>query len=219
MFKNFSWSEFLANPDVPGRDFDAFVEGRVSMVFGFSRDLGRIKELLAKKRKAVGKLISERVIRVSFLPQFGDPRSSSSRKVIANVLAFSVPRTTKNPDIAWRFLKFAARKENLRSFYNAVKLPTARLDLITEQASEPNIGIFVRQAKFARSNLLPIPRTQFQSGFEQLVSEVNAGKTGTEKGLYSLEQKFTDQLQRRLKRESAIKAASKKLQTSVTDEN
>ena len=189
------------------------------MVFGFARDLARIKELLAKKKQTGEKLISKKVIRVGFLPQFGDPRSSGSRKVIANVLAFSVPRTTQNPDIAWRFLKFAARKENLRSFYNAVKLPTARLDLITEQASDPDIGIFVRQAKFARSNLFPMPRNQFQSGFEQLVSEVNAGKTGTEKGLYGLEQKFTNQLQRRLKRESAIKAASKKLQISTEDEN
>jgi len=185
---------------------ETFVHGKVSMIFGYSRDLERIKNLI-ETRKAKGEItISEKNVRVAFFPQFEDPNVSASREIIGHVRALAVPRTSKNSEIAWKFLKFAIKKDNLKSFNDLSGLPTARLDLIQEQESIPHLGIFVRQAKFARPNFMPISKSEFYTGFTNLVLDINAGTMAVENSLKNLENQWNAILQRKLYRDNYLKS-------------
>lgn len=206
-YKHFSWNEDIVAPTAEGRDFLPFLRGETSMVFGYTRDLDRMKSLAKEMGKGdLNALIAEENIRVGFLPQFEDPEKSHTRSVIGKVWAFAVPRGAQQSAISWAFLKFAGKKDNAVSFHEVSQLPTARLDLISEQADAPDIGIFVRQAKFAKPNFLPLDRAQFESEFADLITQINVGKTTIEKGLSTLETDLTQRVLKQQNREKKIQS-------------
>ncbi len=217
-FKNFSWTDLLADAYSSEKEYDPFVQEKVSMVFGFAKDFERLKNLRKKRDKVGAKIIPEKSIRVAFLPQIEDPNSSHTREVVAKVKALAVPRTAKNPETAWRFLKFAIKEDNLRSFFNETNLPTPRLSLIPEQEAEPGIGIFVRQAKFARPNLTPMSKKEIIRGLKDVVIQVNNGKGTSNKGLQNLESILTGKLRRKASHERAIGQRKKKEEESKKSE-
>jgi len=201
-FKNFSWSEFLANPNSEYKDFETFVKGKVSMVFGYSRDYQKIKNLIKEKKSLSG--LSEKNLRVAFFPQFQNPNQSNEKELIGKIRVLSVPKNSKYPKISWDFLKFVAKKDNIRSFHEATDLPTSRLDLISEQEAKPHIGIFVRQAKFARTHFLPIKMDLFKDGLSQLISDINSGKISIEQSLKNLSNKWNNVLKKKQQIEKII---------------
>ncbi len=204
-YDNFSWSEFLASAQFSEKDFGTFAKGKVSMVFGFSRDLEKIKDIIKSLKNTGGKPISEKSIRVAFLPQVEDPNVSHYRVVKANLFALAVPRTTKQSKIAWSFLKFTAKKDQHQDFYEETGLPTPLLSLLSEQEQESELGIFVRQAKFARPNLIPLSKEEYNTGFKKTTLLVNNGEVLPRNGLKSLENEFTELLTKRKRQMQLIK--------------
>lgn len=148
-FRHYTWNEFVAPAGQPWADYKEFLRGNVTMVFGYSRDLDRLKLLRTELQQKRQTVIPENDIRVTFLPQINDPSSTPVRQVVGKVYSLAVSRHSEFPDIAWDFLKFAITKDNLQTWHEKTKLPTPRLDLLTEQEATPFLGIFVRQAKFA----------------------------------------------------------------------
>ncbi len=192
-FKYYSWSEFLAHKSTKYKNFETFAKGQVSMVFGYSGDLEIIKEVINNQSKNRKKTILEKNIRVTFFPQVEDPTLGGIRKVTAKVHALAVPKTTNKPKLAWNFLKFAIRKENLQSFFDETLLPTPRVDMIKEQETNPKVGIFVRQAKYARANILPrsISKSYLENGFNNIVTIVNKGTGSADRLLQNFELEVT----------------------------
>jgi ABC-type glycerol-3-phosphate transport system substrate-binding protein len=203
VFKNFSWSQFLANPESLDKDFETFAKGKVSMVFGFSKDYNRLRDLILKLRQAGDTNVSEKNLRVALLPQLLDPKA---REVVAYVRGLAVPRTSENATIAWKFLKFVIRKENLSEFHAFTDLPTPRLDLLSEQESAPHLGLFVRQAKFARPNIMPLSERTFQSGLGGLVNRINEGSIPSSVGLTQLQESFTQEIRDQINRERLLES-------------
>ena len=150
------------------------------------------------------KKISEKNIQVTYLPQFEDPNLSPSRVVIGKVKALAVPKTSKYKETAWRFLKFAIRKENLQNFYKETQIPTPRVDLIPEQENDPQIGIYVRQAKYAKSHILAWPRENIISEFDKMILLINKGKTNISKALNAIGTNINTALKSHLQRKSEI---------------
>lgn len=206
-YKNYAWNEMLADKNEFSRDFNTFIKGKTSIVFGFSRDLDLIKKKITGWNTQDGKRISEKNVRIDFLPQMED----GSKMVVAKVLGFAVPVTAEHQPLSWSFLKFLAKKEVASSFHNATKLPTARLDLIVEQASDPELGFFVRQAKFAKNNFSSIDSGELKKNFTELAQEVVTKKTNVSlKLLKNLETKITKNLKEYLTLEKQIKRPIKK---------
>lgn len=215
-YKNYSWNEMLADKEEFGRDFNTFIKGKTSIVFGFSRDFDLIKKKIANWNIKDGKHISEKNIRVDFFPQFTDEKNISNKLVVANVLGFAVPRTAEHSNLSWSFLKFLAKKDIASSFHNATRLPTARLDLIVEQSADPEIGFFVRQAKFAKNNFLPVDRKEFKREISTLVQEIINKKINSSlKLLKNLERKISEELKEYLTLEKVIQRPVKKQPTSA----
>ena len=192
-FKHYSWSEFLAHEATKYKNFETFAKGDVSMIFGYSGDIKTIKNVIGNQSKNRQKTISEKNIRVTFFPQVEDPGLGGTRKIVAKVHALAVPKTTNKPKLAWNFLKFAIRKENLQSFFDETSLPTPRVDMLKEQETDPEVGIFVRQAKYARANILPfgISREYLSDGFKEVISTVNKGTGTANRGMQNLELQVT----------------------------
>lgn len=203
-YKNFSWNQHLAAYDDVNREFTSFVNGDVSMVFVSPEDIYTLQTLIASNKSLLSGTISEKNMHVAFLPQILDPENSTSRVILGELFAGAVPRMTPFSDQAWRFLKYLSKKDTQSGFHDATKLPTARLDLIVEQAAEPEIGIFARQAKFARSNLIPTDKNSFRRQLEMVVQRVNEGEDA-EKLLRSLETEMTYERREELKRDKMIK--------------
>ena len=111
-YLNFSWNELLASPKDINKDFTAFANGDVSMVFAHPADIAKIKTLISENSKLSSSTINEKNMHVAMLPQSTDPDSSASRVVLGNLLAGAVPHTTKYSDQAWRFLKFLSKKDS-----------------------------------------------------------------------------------------------------------
>jgi len=198
-YKNFSWSKFLANPTDEYKDFKTFANGDVSMVFGYSQDYQKVKDMLQTPET-----ISPNNFRVAPFPQYQTPQNSASKEIIGKVRVLAVPNTTKHPELAWKFLKFAVKQENLRSYHKATGLPTSRLDLITEQQSEPHIGVFVKQAKFARPNLIPFTEEKYKTDLGTLIQEINDHKISVGRGLKILEMKWNAYLNDKLSRQQLL---------------
>lgn len=179
-FKQFSWTKQLIESESE-KDFDAFVRGKTAMVFGYPTDVDYLKELIAKTSRS----IAGKSIATALFPQ----NSNKSKDLLAKVKAFAVPKTARNPEVSWNFLKYMSKKKIHQKFFETTKIPTARLDLITEQAQTPLIDTFVRQAKFARTLVFPkpIPQEDFDEDLKKIFATTKFGTTQLQKVLRQYE--------------------------------
>ncbi|MEY4722787.1 MAG: hypothetical protein RLZZ324_300 [Candidatus Parcubacteria bacterium] len=127
---NYSWNDSMP------LSLDAFVTGRAAFFFGFPADAAVIR------MRAPGLDFG-----VAPLPQI-DP---SAPKNLASYPVEVVSKKSKNADIAWDFLQFATRQEQVSAWLTAVKRPTALRNLIAGQLTDPNIAPFAGQILTGRS--------------------------------------------------------------------
>ncbi len=193
-FKNHSWNDLLADSGSNLKDFETFARGKTSMVFAYARDLKKIDEIIESLEGRQEKVINAKDLRVSFLPQIQDPSVSADRRIVAKVSALGVSRTTEYPNTAWQFLKYAIKKDNLQKFHEETSLPTPRVDMLAQQESMPEVGVYVRQAKFARANKLPLPKAEFYEALAPIILDINDRKLTLEKGINLLANRLTQRL-------------------------
>ncbi len=215
-FKYYSWSEFLAHPQSEYKDLEAFLRGDVSMVFGYAKDIKIMEIVVNKLSKSRQPVISLNNVRVTFFPQVVNPSLGGTRKILAKVYALTIPRSASNPELAWDFLKFVITQGNLQTFFQESNLPTPRVDMLKEQEGHPKLGIFVRQAKFARTMHFPnsVSTPNLIAAFSKIILAINNGKSTAERGLKNLESQILKEIQRYLKIKKQIqpkKEASKLL--------
>lgn len=190
-FKHFSWNEHLANAHSEMKNFEPFLLGKLSMVFGYSKDLKNIENWRTELAKKGNRTISDKNIRVTFFPQM---QENGSKKIIGKIYALVVPKSSENVDLAWRFLKFSIQKENLQHFFKETKLPTAHLELLQEQSEDPQVGIFVLQSKSSQANISPISKESFKDKLATLTLQVNERKVSVERGLELLGNQLNKEL-------------------------
>lgn len=203
-YKNYSWNSALADSTSSDKDLRTFALRKTSMVFAKAEDLPRLQALIDDLKASNQDPIDDNHIRVTFLPQVEDPSISPNRKVVGSVKALAVTRNTKHPDTAWRFLKFAIQKDNLQKWHEETLIPSPRLDLLLEQEQVPLVGIYVRQAKFARANLMPLPKVFFYEALKPGIEAVNAGRMSTERALETSAMTVSKILQQEVTRAKTI---------------
>jgi len=203
-FRHYSWNEFVATPNQPYADYAAFLKGEVSMVFGYTRDLVRLRALRAELQQKRQTVIPEGDIRVTFLPQVVHPNLSPTLSVLGEVYSLGVSRHSLYPDTAWDFLKFAINKDNLQSWHESSQLPTPRVDMLVEQEATPYIGIFVRQAKYAEGQSFSIPEARLESEFKSVIGQVESRKWSVLQALQKAAQNINQRLDSLLQRQRLI---------------
>lgn len=172
--KNFSWSE-MSTENYPGKEIEAFANGSVSMIIGYSYYYQQILDYISKmKGSGEGEVdVSKDMVKIAPIPQIYDPNVSTQKRVAyANYFAEGVSRNSENADIAWDFLLFLSNKKNLQNYNSVTHRPASRRDLIDEQSKDPVYGVFATQVGYAES--FPIVNdVVFTKVFTNLITKAN----------------------------------------------
>lgn len=135
--QNFSWT--IRMPD----SFDALAAEQSSMVFGFSRDLARLRAKNPHLNFAVA--------------PFPQTKGSGSSVVYADYFFPTVSKFSKSPEAAWQFVSYIASRDIAESYLAKTARPAARRDLISAgpPPALPELDVFYRQSLIARSWAVP----------------------------------------------------------------
>lgn len=170
-----TWNEFLADGNSLEKELIPFIQGKVSMIFGFSYLYEQLQNAIRQATRAPGaQVISPDSIRIAPVPQVAEKADASGKRVAyANYFVETVSRTSKYPEEAWRFLIFIGQKENAAYFQGKTHRPPARRDLITQASQDPVFGVFASQVGYAES--LPIyDEKVYKEALEKAVKNVLA---------------------------------------------
>lgn len=198
-YKNFTWSEYLANPLEPNKEFETFANEKVSMIFAKAGDIETLENLVARSSGNM----SSRDIRVAPFPQIAN---QLNKEIIGYPMVLVVPKSTKRSDIAWKILEYTTDKKVHTDFYETTGLPSARLDLIAEQSKHPQLGVWARQAKYARAQVYPVDKRELRESFAVLINKINMGQIASNRGLKELEDYWTRYAEKFIKRQKEIES-------------
>lgn len=171
----------FANPQSPNYNWnsksdysiDAFANGRVAYLFGYSY----FRDTILSKAPNLN-------FDVAPVPQ---PNLDDPAVNFANYWGYVVSKQSKNPDYAWDFLKNTTSKDTLDKYYAQTKVPSSRRDLIELQTSDPEIGVFANANLTAKSSYKP-DQVQIDNLFGKMIDNVILQGFGEEDALNQAEQ-------------------------------
>jgi len=171
--KHFSWNEFVVDDDLPGKEIEAFAEGKVSMILGYSFTYDYILDYINFSDAAGRNTIDKDAIRVAEVPQLIDPEVSTEKRVTyGSYFAETVSRTTEHPEIAWELLLHMTTRDNLEYYFDKTHKPTSRRDMIEEQRKHPIYGVFASQIGYAESFPV-IDYNSYKEIFSETINQAN----------------------------------------------
>ena len=136
---------------------DAFVAGQAAMMLSYSY---------------LANTIRERAPLLNFGVAPSPQIDLTKPKVnFANYFAEAVSRGSPNSAWAWDFIKFAVSADSLASYYGRTMLPASRKDLISQQLSSPEVGVFAEGALTARSFYKP-DSARVETIFANMIDDV-----------------------------------------------
>jgi len=164
-FAYYTWHpKYLTDLDLSydRNEIDAFVEGKVSMIIGYSDIYDEIEN--RSERNNV-------VFEIAPIPQLLDPNETGYSITYANYWAPGVNKFSNNKDLAWEFIKYATSKDQLNNYYNTTNRPTSRLDLMDFQQAIPRMEVWATQIKDAKSLVL-FDHSEFDRIFQEAIDEI-----------------------------------------------
>lgn len=124
--KAYSWNNKFSN------SFDAFISGQTAIIFDYALNIGRIKQKSPNLRFAVAPM-----------PQLKDATKDVN---YADFWGYSVPMASNNSETAWKFLAFLTTRDINKYFSEITLRPAARRDVLAEEQSSPDLGVFAKAA-------------------------------------------------------------------------
>lgn len=140
--------------------FDAFVAGTTAMMINYEHQAPALRKAAPRLNWAVAPV-----------PQ----ASTADVRTFANYWPLVVSAKTKSPDAAWSFVHYMTAGDGALAYLNASGRPAARKDLIEQQKSDPDRGVFAEQALSARS-WYQIDSAAIETIFAEMIDGVNLGK-------------------------------------------
>ena len=156
-------------------NIDAFTAGKTAMIINYNHQIPVIRA--AAPRLNFG---------IAPIPQ---PSSSDTRSY-ADYWALGVALQSKSPAAAWQFVNYMTAGEGAVSYLTAAARPSARRDLIDQQKSDPDLGVFAEQALTARS-WFQIDNAAIEKIFADMIDAVNLGRLSVKDALRDAESKVT----------------------------
>ncbi|MFH0856457.1 MAG: extracellular solute-binding protein [bacterium] len=154
----YTWNNKM--PDSLG----AFIQGKTAFFFGYSYNAPTIKSRAPKLNFSITRA-----------PQIAGETGENSIN-IANYWVQAVSEKSKNKEIAWNFIQFAATDPKLMSSYLAkIKSPTALRVLIDDQLNDMEINPFASQVLTAKSWYQGINSGAMEEIFSQMIDSIAEG--------------------------------------------
>ncbi len=151
----YCWDNSLDN------SLDLFIQGKLGLMFGYSYHLPTIKARAPKLNFSIAKL----------------PQIENNQKNVnfANYWVEAVSNKSEHIDEAWDFIQFMASAEQVKSYLNITKKPTALRSLINEQIDDTEIGIFAEQLLTAQNWYKGDDANAMELIIGEMIDEVNKG--------------------------------------------
>lgn len=150
----YSWNKNLDN------SLAMFVQGKLAMMFGYSYHLATIKAQAPKLNFGITKL----------------PQIEGNTPVnFANYWVETVSNKSQNQNEAWDLIQFMTKAEQVESYLNKSKRPTALRALINEQINDDEIGIFAEQVLTAKSWYRGLDSSAMEKIFAEMIDNTVAG--------------------------------------------
>lgn len=122
---------------------DAFSSGQAAMMLSYAY----LKPVIQSKAPLLN-------FGIAPVPQID---LSKPKVNFANYYAEAVSKGSPHAAVAWDFLKFATSADSLRQYYSLHKQAAPRKDLISEQISDSDVGVFAEGALTAKTFYKPDP--------------------------------------------------------------
>lgn len=167
--------EVYAWNDTQHYSVDAFAAGETAMMLNYAHQIPVIRA--AAPRLNWG---------IASVPQV----STVDSRTYANYWALVVGLKSKSPNEAWQFAHYMTAGDGSVSYINEANRPTARKDLIDQQRSDPDLGVFAEQALTARS-WFQSDNTAIETIFADMIDSVNLGRQTISAALKSAEDKVS----------------------------
>lgn len=150
----YTWNDTMPN------SLDAFVGGRSAMFIGYNYHLPLIRARAPKFDFGIAPI-----------PQTGEAIS------FANYWIHTVSRKSGHPDIAWDFVQFMASPDQVGTYLDATRKPTALRSMIDSQKNDEDRGVFAQQTLTAKSWYHGNDAADMEAAFRTLVTNVLADPT------------------------------------------
>jgi multiple sugar transport system substrate-binding protein len=136
---------------------DAFAQGKLAMMLSYSYMLPTIKDKAPNLNWGVVAVpqVDNTGLKVNFANYWGE----------------GVSKTSTKQAYAWDFLKFISQRDVLAKYYDKVKAPSSRKDLLSRQTSDVELGVFAENAITARS-VYKSDAGQFESIILKMIDDV-----------------------------------------------
>ncbi|MEK7087278.1 MAG: extracellular solute-binding protein [Patescibacteria group bacterium] len=147
----YSWNNNSPN------SFDAFNSGKTAIIFDYLLSINRIKQASPNLRFGLA----------------GVPQLKDATKDInyGDFWGYSVPMASKNSENAWKFLVFLTTHDINKYFSNNVLRPSARRDVLGEQQSSPDLGVFA-EAALSATNWYRVDPVVIDDIFKDMINSV-----------------------------------------------
>lgn len=154
---------------------EAFTAGQTAMIFSYSY----LRPALSERAPFLNYAVAP-------APQIS---AEGTRVNFANYWAEGVSKQSQHQEAAWKFLKFITSKAVLQKYYEAQKLPSSRIDILDQQLSDPDIGVFAEQVLSARSYYKP-QSDAVENIFAQAINDVVLRNISAQEAISSAAQKM-----------------------------
>lgn len=168
----YTWNDNL------GEDLDNFSKGKLAMMVNYGEGQKDLKDLNPFLK-----------FKIAPLPQ---PTLTDSAVNYASYWGLAVSNKAEYPDWAWDLIIYLATDELANEIYikESGRSPALR-NLIQKYISDPEVGVFAKQALSART-WPRIDEKQIANIFSRLIQSVVGGQLDSKTALYQAEQEVTD---------------------------
>lgn len=149
-------SAYCWNDKFPN-SFDAFTSGQTAIIFDYAVNVNKIKQKSPNLRFGVAPM-----------PQL---RDASKTINYGDFWGYSVPLVSKNSETAWKFLKFLTARDINKSFSEKVLRPAGRRDILAEELSSPDLGVFA-EAVLSATNWYRVDPDATAGIFKSMINSV-----------------------------------------------
>jgi ABC-type glycerol-3-phosphate transport system substrate-binding protein len=150
-YKNYSWNDTITGYDGDLMEAGTFVRGKVAMIAGYPYLYDTLVQGIQNQQRNGAEHIDINDIGIAPMPQLVSGTEATKRDTLASYYPLVVSRTTQDPTDAWMFAQFLTNADSLQTYHKVTNRPTSRMDMVTDQETDPLFGVFAYQAPFAKS--------------------------------------------------------------------
>lgn len=154
---------------------DAFFTGQTAMMFNYSHHIGTLKDKSARFNFAIAPM-----------PQIEGTENLN----YANYWAPTVSKFSQSSTEAWKFLIYLSSSDGVLPYLLATNRPVARRDLVSQQTTDRDLGIFADQ-NLSATSWYQADNEAIEAIFADMIDDVNLNRASIRDALFNAQSKIT----------------------------